>query len=210
MASPPSEASWAAIGARTGAENSAFLPYQLINDRLLYVVRSRTGQMTTVMHSVQDKLYSITQQRIVGNIQPFSQTRLNAYRQLHWSVIPLSVLSALLLIVTVSGIVGVTTYWVTQRRRYIGMRRALGARRLDILRYFHTENLLIAGAGCLLGIALGLAGNVWVACSTFVALMSVSYICVVAVIVLALCQAAVLWPALRASYISPAMASRGL
>ena len=51
-------------------------------------------------------------------------------------------------------------YWVGQRRRYIGMRRALGARRIDILRYFQTENLLIAGSGVLLGgILLGLGGN---------------------------------------------------
>ena len=54
-------------------------------------------------------------------------------------------------------------YWVGQRRRQIGMRRALGARRIDILRYFHTENLLIAGIGALLGVAGGLGTNLWMA-----------------------------------------------
>ena len=48
--------------------------------------------------------------------------------------------SALLLLVTASGIVGMASLRVAQRRKQIGVRRALGARWLDILRYFVVEN----------------------------------------------------------------------
>jgi putative ABC transport system permease protein len=48
----------------------------------------------------------------------------------------LGVICAVLLTVTVFGIVGLTEFWVTRRRRCIGMRRALGARRIEILKYF--------------------------------------------------------------------------
>ncbi|EQD59243.1 ABC transporter permease, partial [mine drainage metagenome] len=41
-----------------------------------------------------------------------------------------------LLGVTAIGIVGLASFWVQQRTRQIGVRRALGARRVDILRYF--------------------------------------------------------------------------
>jgi putative ABC transport system permease protein len=122
----------------------------------------------------------------------------------------LGVLCAVLLVVTIFGIVGLTMYWVGQRRRYIGMRRALGARRIDILRYFHTENLLIAGSGVLLGIFLGLSGNLWLASHLELGRMSAAYICVGAVIVLAISQASVFIPALRAASISPTEAIRGL
>jgi ABC-type antimicrobial peptide transport system permease subunit len=43
------------------------------------------------------------------------------------------------LIITAFGIVGLTSYWVSQRRRQIGIRRALGATRQAILRYFQTR-----------------------------------------------------------------------
>jgi putative ABC transport system permease protein len=114
------------------------------------------------------------------------------------------------LAITAFGVLGLTTYWVTQRRQYIGMRRALGGRRVDILRYFHTENLLIAGSGCIVGVVLGLTGNTWLATNLELARMSVQYICLGAIIVLALCQAAVLWPALRAASVPPALATRSL
>ena len=108
------------------------------------------------------------------------------------------------------GVVGLTTYWVSQRRRQIGMRRALGARRVDILRYFQTENLLIVAVGSVLGIALGLALNTAMAASMQMTRMSVAYVCIGALIVVGLCQLAVLWPALRAASIPPAIATRGL
>ena len=120
----------------------------------------------------------------------------------------LAVVSGLMLAVTAFGVVGLTAYWVTQRRQQIGMRRALGARKADILRYFHTENLLIVGAGCILGIALGLLINTGLAASMQMTRMSLAYICLGALIVLGLCQAAVLWPALRAASIPPATATR--
>src|SRR5690606_7984853 len=57
----------------------------------------------------------------------------------------------LLLTVTAVGIAGLTSFWVAQRRRQIGIRRAIGATRGDILRYFQTENFLIATIGIALG-----------------------------------------------------------
>ncbi|MGK3873945.1 ABC transporter permease, partial [Enterococcus faecium] len=61
-----------------------------------------------------------------------------------------------LLLVTAMGIVGLASFWVQQRTRMIGTRRALGATEGQILRYFQLENLLLTTTG----IALGLAGAV--------------------------------------------------
>ena len=67
----------------------------------------------------------------------------------------------ILLGVTAAGIVGLTSFWVGQRQRQIGIRRALGARRVDILHYFQLENLLIASVGVVLGVVLALGLNLW-------------------------------------------------
>src|SRR6185437_11551005 len=48
------------------------------------------------------------------------------------------------------GIVGLASFWVQQRTRQIGIRRALGATRTNIVRYFQLENFILASAGVVL------------------------------------------------------------
>ena len=191
-------------------EYSVFTPFQYVNNGILYVVRTKPGEQAALLRAAPAKLMSLTRERIIENLQPFSEIRRNAERGNRATIIMLAVLNALLLTITAFGVIGLTTYWVGQRRRHIGMRRALGARKIDILRYFHTENLLIAASGCVLGVALGLLGNTWLAGRLEIHRMSLSYACMGALIVLVLCQLAVLWPALRAASVPPAIATRGL
>jgi putative ABC transport system permease protein len=66
----------------------------------------------------------------------------------------LSGVSVVVLLVALVGIMGMTSYWVQQRTRQIGIRRALGARRRHVLRELQLENLLVVGAGILLGMVL--------------------------------------------------------
>jgi putative ABC transport system permease protein len=191
--------------------DAAFVPLQWVGNYVNYVVRTRPGDQARVMQVAQDKLYALSRQRVLKSVQPFVQIRRHAALDKRTTGVMLSVVCAVLLTITVFGIVGLTQLWVTQRRRYIGMRRALGARRRDILQYFLIENLLIAGAGCASGIVLGLAGNTWLRTKLYaLGLMSPGFICIGALLVLALSQAAVLWPALRAASVPPAIATRGL
>jgi putative ABC transport system permease protein len=101
-----------------------------------------------------------------------------------------------------------TSYWVTQRRRQIGIRRALGATRTEILRYFQAENLLISGAGVAAGVTLGLGGNLWIVKSFALERMPYLYLVGGAAAMLVLGQLAVLWPALRAARVPPTVATR--
>jgi putative ABC transport system permease protein len=202
------QAPWAAW-TEARAEYSAFLPYHYINNPVTYVVRARPGKIGGAMPAVQARLLKLTRQRVLEAVT-FEEVRANAYFAPRSTGVLLGVLCAVLLAVTVFGIVGLTTYWVGQRRRYIGMRRALGARRIDILGYLHTENLLIAGSGVLLGILLGLGGNLWLTSHLQLPRMSAAYISVGAVIVMAISQAAVFFPAMRAASIAPTEAIRAL
>ena len=192
-------------------DNSSFEPVQYLDNQLFYIVRTRPGEQAQVMRAAPQKLYELTRQRVIQDLRPFSAIRSQAFQEERVNTVMLAAVCGLLLAVTAFGVIGLTLYWVAQRRRQIGMRRALGARRIDILLYFQTENLLIAGCGCILGIALGLPLNAWLLMRVEgLTRMNPAYICAEALLVLGLCQLAVLWPALRAAAVAPAIATRAL
>lgn len=189
---------------------STFLPFQLANTYMSYVVRTKPGQRAAAMVAARERLVALSRMRILSQPSTFAEYRKRLFAVPAATSWLLATVCALLLAITACGTVGLTMCWVTQRRQQIGTRRALGATRIDILRYFHTENLLISGAGALLGIACGLAANLWLATHLAVTRMSPVYICVGALSVLLLSQLAVLWPAVRAAGVPPSLAARGL
>ena len=191
------------------AEYSVFQPMQAVSADLTYVVRAQPGRLDALVPLAERTLYALSRERIVSNVHTFAETRAAQYRTDRSLALILTVVCALMLAVAGLGVIALTTNWVAQRRRQIGMRRALGASWRDILAYFQTENLLIAGAGAAIGVAAGYAGNLWLAANQGIARMGMGYLCIAAVAVVGLSQLAVLWPALRAAALSPAAAIRG-
>jgi putative ABC transport system permease protein len=194
--------------ASTFAENSVLTPYRLIGETSVYMVRAQPGQRDAVMKAAEAKLFSIDDNRILKS-RSMQQVRADAYRGDHGLIVLLSAICAALLVVTAFGIIGLTSYWVAQRRRQIGIRRALGATRQAIVRYFQTENFMIAAAGASIGIAFAIALNLWMVRSFEMVRMDNSRAIGGAIVILLLGQFAVLWPALRAASIPPALATRG-
>jgi putative ABC transport system permease protein len=104
---------------------------------------------------------------------------------------------------------GLTSYWVAERRRQIGIRRALGATRRAILRLFQRENLLITLSGVLVGSLFGVALNLWLIGRFEMVRLDPAYVIGSGMFLLLLGQLAVLWPAMRAAQVPPALAIRG-
>jgi putative ABC transport system permease protein len=113
-----------------------------------------------------------------------------------------------LMLVTAFGIVGLASFWVQQRRKQIGVRRAVGATRGDILRYFLAENFLIVTGGILLGVVFALALNLVLMEQYEVPRLPLYYLPIAAAALWALGQLAVLAPALRAAAVPPVVATR--
>jgi putative ABC transport system permease protein len=199
-----SSTSWA----KDWTENSMLEPVRFVSQNSYYVVRTQPGQLAALMRASQDKLFQVHGGRVLDKVQSFGEARREVYRDDRGLALILGVVCVILLAVTAFGILGLTSYWVAQRRRQIGIRRALGATRANIVRYFQTENLMIAAAGAALGVGLAIAINLWMVSSFEMERLHLVYAVIGAVVVLLLGQAAVLWPALRAASIPPALATR--
>jgi putative ABC transport system permease protein len=109
---------------------------------------------------------------------------------------------------TALGIVGLASFWVAQRKRHVGTRRALGATSQDILRYFQIENALIVAGGVLAGLVLAYVVNQQLMQRYEIPRLPVGYVGLAAVSLLVLGQLAVFVPARRAAAISPMEAVR--
>lgn len=172
-----------------------------------YVVRVRPGAQLATMKEVERRLRAADPLRVITEMKTFAETRRDAYRANRALTAILLAVNLLLVVVTALGIAGLASYWVAQRQRMIGVRRALGARRFDILAYFHTENLLIVGSGVLLGIGLAIAVNTLLLKAGVPRIEGV-YLWSGVLAVLLTGQVAVLMPALRAARVPPALATR--
>ena len=118
-----------------------------------YMVRVDSSQRNTLIPILEKRLLESNNGRNV-EIRPLAEIKAETYEANVAITKMLGAVIVLLLFVTVLGIVGITSFSVTERTHHIGTRRALGARRLDILRYFLTENWAITTIGLAVGLGV--------------------------------------------------------
>lgn len=192
-------------------DSAALLPYLYVAPNAFYVVRARSPALVgPAMQAAVARLYEVSRERVIGNVESLSSARQRIYRAERGQAIMLGGVSAILLAMTGWGIVGLTSCWMNQRRRQIGIRRALGASSIAIVGYFQAENLLIAIMGVVLGAGFAIMANLWLISHFQMPRLNYLYLLLGAAIVLVLGQLATFWPALRAAAIPPAVAARGL
>lgn len=177
-----------------------------------YLLKSAPSDRQSVLQAAARKLMQIDPNRIIDSnaTRSYSDMR-TAYFQRDNTMIGLLIASCLgLRFVTALGITGLANFWVQQRRRTIGIRRAIGASRGDILRYFQTENFLIVTFGIAFGVLLAFALNLTLMKFYELPRLPLYYLPIGAVVLWLLGQLAVLGPALRAAAVPPVVATRAV
>ncbi|MBD8880580.1 FtsX-like permease family protein [Rhodanobacter sp. 7MK24] len=192
-----------------GIDRSFILPVAMVRGGL-YVLRVKPGARGAVKRDLPEVLTRIDPLRMVTEDHIYSDTVSDFYHGDRAMIWVLVVVTSCLLALTALGVVGLSSFWVQQRTRQIGIRRAIGATRRDILRYFQFENLLIVTAGIVIG-SLGAVGlNLWLMQRYELAHMPLAWLATGAVVLWLLGQLAVLGPALRAARVPPVVATRSV
>ncbi|MBD8871551.1 FtsX-like permease family protein [Rhodanobacter sp. DHB23] len=200
-------------GGPSTREWSVFVPAlpgkQLTNN---YLLRADPAHLQQVLRDARAAIASIVPEAVLD--QQASRTigeLRDSYFQADRAMagILVGVIVALLL-VTALGIVGLASFWVAQRRKQIGIRRAIGATRGDILRYFQTENFLIVTFGIALGMLLAYVINAVLMKFYELPHLPLYYLPMGALALWVLGQLAVLGPALRAAAVPPVVATRSV
>jgi putative ABC transport system permease protein len=173
-----------------------------------YLVRAKPGQRDAMMKLAEEKLGEIESGRIITKVKSVEDIAADSYADDRAMTVYLIVVIGLLLAISALGIFGLASFNVSTRTKQIGTRRAVGARKVDIVRYFMVENWLVTTAGVLTGCVLALLLGFWLS-TTFELPRLKLYYLVAGVAVLWIVGLAAAWvPARRAAQVSPAVATR--
>ena len=174
-----------------------------------YLIRVEPGQRENLLASIETKMLALNDGRNV-TIRPLSEIKSDTYESERAVVKMLRAVIALLLFVTALGMIGMTSFSVTERTHHIGTRRALGARKVDILRYFLTENWIITTIGVLVGTGLAYGLNYLLVSLVSGVKLDLLLLFYGVVLMWIVGQLSALLPAWKGARTSPAVATRNV
>jgi ABC-type antimicrobial peptide transport system permease subunit len=135
-------------------------------------------------------------------------TRQREWSQQHLVAMMFGAFAALALSLAAVGLYSVVSYTVAQRTNEFGIRMALGAERIDVLRMVFLSTASSVGTGVVLGIVFSLAMRHIIATWGVGSAINLVVLAAVSVVLFAVAAIACAVPARRASNISPMQALR--
>jgi putative ABC transport system permease protein len=119
-----------------------------------YIVRSKRAGSQGLLADVQEAVWSVNPSLPLATVRTLQEIYDKSLARTSFTLVLLALAGAMALLIGLVGIYGVIAYSVSQRRREIGIRTALGARRSELTRLFVAHGFMLA----LIGVVCGLAG----------------------------------------------------
>ena len=172
------------------------------------VVRTQSDP-AAMAQAVKQQIWKVDSQLPVTRVETMSEVAAESFTARRFNMLLLSIFATLALVLAAVGIYGVMSYAVTQRTQEIGIRMALGARTIDVLKLIIRNGLTLI----LIGVGIGLVGAVALTRLLTTLLFGVTptdaltFVAVSAVLILVALLACYL-PARRATKVDPLVALR--
>ena len=207
-------------------DNLAFIPISTIQER--FTGNDQIPNITVYAHTVKDVPKAVEEVKTVIRKRHRNQDDFIRIFEMHAGMAHLDKISKVIkialgsiagfsLLVGGIGIMNMMLVAVTERTREIGLRKALGAKRLDILLQFLIESVIMCGVGGAIGVGLGilagecmamLAVNIVKIVPEWPAVISLQWILISVSFSTIIGIAFGLYPAIKASALSPIEALR--
>ena len=184
------------------------LPRQNAWDNYRYAIRTEPGISDQLIPEIETGLVDLNRDRIIRNIAILEETARQTRAGNLTACLILIVVSIAFLFVTALGIIGLVNLNIKQRTKQIGIRRALGANKGDITRFFLLESSIICVIGIVAGCGLGILINMALVNTMELETLAWWVFGIGSLSMIVLTLAASVAPAIRASSIPPASATR--
>lgn len=196
---PPAVVYW-----RAGVQD-AFGPIPTFVPRdMAFAIRSDQAGTEDLIRQVGRAVWAVDSSLPLARVQTLGETYAQSMSRTSFTLVMLAIAGIMALTLGLVGIYGVISYAVTEQRRAIGIRLALGAARGSILGRFLVQGIRVTSIACLTGLALSLAvrgvmSRLLYGVSPYDPVTLVS----VAAVVLLVATLAALIPATRAAFMQP-------
>ena len=172
-----------------------------------YLIRVEPGMAVGMFDDFTNVIYD-TRGRYLYAVERLTRTQKRMYDGRGSNAATFLAVSLVLVLITGLGMAGLVSFLVNQRQKQIGIRRAMGATRPDIIRYFMVENSLLTLTGLVLGGVLTIVITYVLTDSAGQNILQMKYLFMVAAGLWLVNLASVFVPARRAARIDPAIVTR--
>lgn len=175
-----------------------------------YMVRAKHEFHAELKDAIKKALLAENPNRVLDGFKSIEALKDSSYRDHKLMITVLTMMVVLLLLITSLGLTGMVMFNIQRRTKQIGTRRALGAKKRDIISYFLVENYLICLAGGVLGGLLAIQLGQQLMKIYSLPMLDLSYPLITVAGLFIVTTLAVYLPARKAANISPATATRSV
>jgi ABC-type antimicrobial peptide transport system permease subunit len=118
------------------------------------VIRSSRAGTHSFVEEVGRAVWSVNANLPLANVRTMSEIYSKSLARTSFALVMLAIAGAMALLLGLAGIYGVISYSVSQRRREIGIRMALGARNQQVTGMFVLNGAALAGIGIAFGLGV--------------------------------------------------------